>query len=308
MRQPWTKNDIPDLTGKVIIVTGGNSGLGYEAVRLFTENGAEVILASRSLERGEQAKEKILQLSPPGKIVVMELDLSDLGSVHRFCSSFSTNYAKLDILLNNAGIMTTPYHLTLDGFEGQLGTNHLGHFALTGILWDILSRTHGSRIVNVSSLAHKSGTFDFNHLQFDGDQGYTPLGAYGRSKLANLLFTYELQRRIEKSGKTPMAVAAHPGVSDTDLGRHLKHKVLYKLLRPLVGLFAQDPKQGTLPEVRAAVDPQVTGASYYGPSGRGELKGHPILVNSNAASHDLEDARRLWELSEELTGISFLSE
>ncbi len=307
MKQRWTQNDIPDLTGKVIIVTGGNSGLGYEAVRLFTEHGAEVILASRSIENGNYAKARIMQHSPSGSINVMQLDLADLGSVQRFCTSFTSIYSKLNVLLNNAGIMTTPYHLTQDGFEGQLGTNHLGHFALTGLLWDLLSRTQDSRIVNVSSLAHRSGTMDFNNLQFDGDKGYTPMGAYGRSKLANLLFTYELQRRIEKAGISSLAVAAHPGVSNTELFRHYKHKLFYKLLKPLIGKVIQDPAQGALPEVRAAVGSEVAGSSYYGPSGRGELKGFPVIVNSNEASHNLEDAKRLWKLSEELTGVSFLS-
>ena len=213
----WTLDNIPDLSGKIMIVTGGNSGLGYESVKALAMKGAEVVLASRSLDKGEQAKQEILKAIPEAKIVVMELDLSDLSSVINFVTAFRKNFSKLDVLLNNAGIMMTPYFKTTDGFEAQFGTNHLGHFALTGLLSDLILSTPGSRIVNVSSGAHKSGAMDFDNLQFENGRGYTPMKAYGRSKLSNLLFTYELQRKLESARKDTISVAAHPGIAMTNL-------------------------------------------------------------------------------------------
>ncbi len=301
----WTQENIPDLTGKVIIVTGGNSGLGYESVKAFAGKGAEVVLASRTAEKGETAKSEILKYYPEGKIKVMPLDLGDLESVRNFASAFKLSYKKLDVLLNNAGIMMTPYFTTKDGFEGQLGTNHLGHFALTGLLMDVLLKTPGARIVNVSSGAHKSGEMDFSNLQFENGKGYKSMKAYGRSKLSNLLFTYELQRKLESAQKESLAVAAHPGIAMTNLGRHLQGKLLVKLLMPLLKRMAQDQAMGALPQIRASVDPQAKGSEYYGPGGKGERKGYPVLVESNEASFSLQDAKKLWEESERLTGVKF---
>ena len=193
IKSNWSTNNIPDLTGKVIIVTGGNSGLGYEAVKAFAAKGAEVIMASRNAQKAETATAEIMKENPFGKVIVMELDLGSLDSVKNFATAFKKQYERLDILLNNAGIMMTPYQLTKDGFESQLGTNHLGHFALTGLLIKIINSTPGSRIVNVSSIAHKKGKFDFNDLLYDNGKSYDPMKAYQRSKIANLLFTYELQ-------------------------------------------------------------------------------------------------------------------
>jgi len=304
-KRKWIKNDIPDLTGKVIIVTGGNSGLGYESVKAFADKEAEVILAARSIEKGETAKNDILKSIAGGKIAVMPLDLMDLSSVKSFATEFKSAYDRLDVLLNNAGIMATPYFLTRDGFEGQVGTNHLGHFALTGLLLDVIKSTSGSRVVNVSSGAHKYGTMDFKNLLFDNGKGYSPFKAYGRSKLANLLFTYELQRRFEENKMDCLAVAAHPGVSRTNLARHVEGKVWFKLVNPLFKLMYQNAEMGALPQIRASVDPQVKGAEYCGPDGYGEMKGFPVLVDSNKASHNLDDAGKLWEKSEELTGVKF---
>lgn len=301
----WTTADMPDLTGKLIIVTGGNSGLGYESVKAFAIKGAEVVLASRSGEKGEEARAEILKSVPGGKITVMQLDLGDLESVRNFAKSFGKSYKKLDVLLNNAGIMMSPYFQTKDGFEGQFGTNHLGHFALTGLLMEVLLQTGNSRIVNVSSGAHKRGEMDFENLQFDNGKGYSPIKAYGRSKLSNLLFTYELQRKLEAAGKDTIAVAAHPGVAMTNLARYLEERFLFKLLNPLFKWMAQDQAQGALPQIRASVDPGVKGGEYYGPDGRNEMKGYPVLVPSNEASHNLQDAARLWEESERLTGVAF---
>lgn len=301
----WTTEHIPDLSGRIILVTGGNSGLGYESVKAFARKGAEVILASRTLEKGEEARNEIMKTIPDGKIKVMELDLGDLKLVGSFASTIKQHYSQLDVLLNNAGIMMTPYFTTKDGFEGQTGTNHLGHFALTGLLLDLLLKTKGARIVNVSSGAHKRGTMDFTNLLFEDGRDYSPMKAYGRSKLANLLFTYELQRKLEAAHADLISVAAHPGVATTNLARYVEGKFLFKLLSPLFKLMAQDQAMGALPQIRASVDPEVKGGTYYGPDGKNEYKGYPVVVPSNEASHNLQDAAKLWEESEKLTGISF---
>lgn len=303
----WTKINIPDLSGKTIIVTGGNSGIGFESVKAFAEKGAEVILASRSIKKGNEAKDEILKNPVKGKVEVMQLDLADLSSVKNFATDFKKKYKNLDVLLNNAGIMMSPYFKTKDGFEAQMGINHLGHFALTGELLEVLNNSHGSRIVNVSSGAHKRGAMDFDNLLFENEKDYSPMKAYGRSKLSNLLFTYELQRKLEKAGNNTIAVAAHPGVAKTNLGRYMLKNILVKLLMPIFWLISQDQEMGALPQIRASVDPDVKGGEYYGPDGRNETKGHPVKVESNEASHNKEDAAKLWEASEELTGVSYLS-
>jgi NAD(P)-dependent dehydrogenase (short-subunit alcohol dehydrogenase family) len=305
MKDNWTTEFVPALTGKTIIVTGGNSGLGYESVKAFAEKGAQVVLACRSLEKGDKAKAVILQHHLKGIIDVAELDLADLESVRRFGNYFQKNYDRLDVLLNNAGIMTTPYFTTKDGFEGQIGTNHLGHFALTGLLLPVLEKTPKSRVVNVSSVAHKQGKMDFSNLLFDNGKGYSPMKAYGRSKLANLLFTYELQRFFESNKTDSISVAAHPGVSQTDLFRYLDEKWYFRLVRPLFNAVFQEGKMGALPQIRASVDPHVNGGEFYGTNGFMELKGYPVKVQSNSRSHSLEDARKLWEVSEKLTGVKF---
>lgn len=301
----WDKTNIQSLTGKVIIVTGGNSGLGYESVKAFAGKGASVVLASRREEKGREASDKISEDFPAADIKVMKLDLADLSSVESFAANFRTGYDRLDILMNNAGIMTTPYFTTRDGFEGQMGTNHLGHFALTGRLLDIIMSSPGSRIVNVSSSAHKAGKMDFDNLLFEKGKGYSPMKAYGRSKLANLLFTYELQRRLEEAGSDTSCLAAHPGFSSTNLVRYINKKFIYKLLSPFMSLISQSAAMGALPQIRAAVDPDARGGEYYGPGGFGGMKGCPVRVKSNSASHNMDDARKLWELSEELTGVRY---
>ena len=301
----WTTDNIPELNRKVIIVTGGNSGLGYEAVLAFANKGAEVILACRSVEKGNAAMAEIEKVNPSGKIIVKALDLMDLSSVISFSADIKLKYDQLDVLLNNAGIMMTPYKTTKDGFESQMGTNHLGHFTLTGLLIDLIKRTPKSRVVNVSSNAHKWGVMDFDNLLFENGKDYTPTKAYGRSKLSNLLFTYELQRLFNQHNIDSMAEAAHPGGSMTNLGKHLENKFWYKMLLPIAGLFTHSPANGALPQIRASVDPNVKPAEYYGPDGFNEMKGDPVLVKSNKASHNLEDAKKLWEVSEKLTGVKF---
>lgn len=302
-KENWTKANIPDLSGKVIIVTGGNSGLGYESVKAFAEKGAEVILASRTVEKGEAAKKAMGEVK--GNISVLSLDLMDFSSIKSFTEKFQQKYKQLDVLLNNAGIMTTPYFLTKDGLEAQMGTNHFGHFALTGLLFNHLKNTPSSRIVNVSSMAHKQGKMDFSNLLFENGVGYSPIKSYGRSKLANLLFTYELQRRMAANAIKSISVAAHPGVSNTNLARYLEDKLMFKILMPLMSPFIQEQDMGALPQIRASVDEHVKGSEYYGPGGFNEMKGFPVLVKSNAASHSLDDAKKLWEVSEKITGISF---
>jgi NAD(P)-dependent dehydrogenase (short-subunit alcohol dehydrogenase family) len=300
MKDKWTTLNVPDLTNKTIIVTGGNSGLGYESVKAFSEKGANVILAARSVEKGEQAKASIGEVS--GKIEVMQLDLNDFASIDAFAKSYKSKYKQIDVLMNNAGIMMTPYGKTKDGFEAQLGVNHIGHFRLTGLLLDLIISTPNSRVVNISSSAHKWGKMDFDNLQYENG-GYTPMKAYGRSKISNLLFTYELQRMFEKNGIDSITVAAHPGGSKTNLDRHVKGRFIFKILMPFMGGMMMDQDQGALSQIRAAVDPNVKGGEYYGP--HKNMKGWPVVVESNEASHSKEDARKLWEFSEEVTGIKF---
>jgi NAD(P)-dependent dehydrogenase (short-subunit alcohol dehydrogenase family) len=305
MSENWTTNNIPDLTGKVIIVTGANSGIGYEAAKEFARKGAQTILACRNVDKAESALAQLRAEIPNGPAEVMQLDLASLKSVHKFAHEFKAKYDRLDVLLNNAGIMWGPYGTTEDGFERQFGTNHLGHFALTGLLIDLLLKTPGSRVVTVSSTGHRSGIMDFENLMFDGGQGYAPHDAYGRSKLANLLFTYELQRRFEASGSSAIAVAAHPGASNTNLANHLRDWY-WRLLYPVLRLMNQSAAMGALPSLRAAVDSKVTGGQYFGPGGAFmEMRGYPVVVQSNGASHDEAVARQLWEVSEELTGVHY---
>jgi NAD(P)-dependent dehydrogenase (short-subunit alcohol dehydrogenase family) len=224
----WTTDNIPDLTGKVIIVTGANSGIGFEAAKEFARKGAQTILACRSMDKAQTALSQIQAEITNAPVEIMQLDLAGLASVRQFADTFKAKYQRLDVLVNNAGIMMVPYGTTEDGFERQFGTNHLGHFALTGLLLDLILKTPGSRVVNVSSSGHRMGSVDFDNLIYDGGNGYSPMRAYGRSKLANLLFTYELQRRFEAAGVEAMALAAHPGSSSTNLGDHLSDHWYFK--------------------------------------------------------------------------------
>ena len=303
--EQWTTANMPDLTGKVIIVTGANSGIGFEAAKAFARKGANTILACRSMDKAQAALAEIQAEIPDAQAEIMRLDLASQASIHQFAEAFKTKYDRLDILVNNAGIMMVPYGTTEDGFERQFGTNHLGHFALTGLLFDLLLNTPGSRVVNVSSNGHRMGKMDFDNLNYAGGNGYSPTRAYGRSKLANLLFTYELQRRFDALGVNSLALAAHPGGSNTNLGNHLQDRWVFKLLAPLLEQMIQSAAMGALPTLRAAVDPAATGGQYYGPDGFLEQGGYPVKVQSNAASHDAASAHRLWEVSGELTGIHY---
>ncbi len=302
----WKSDNISDLTGKVIIITGANSGIGYEAAKEFARKGAQIILASRNLDKAQFALSQIQAEITETKAEILKLDLANLKSIQQFVDSFKKKYDRLDILLNNAGIMMVPYGKTEDGFENQFGTNHLGHFALTGLLIELLHKTPGARVVNISSNAHHFGEMDFSNLMFEDGEGYLAQKAYGRSKLANLLFTYELQRRFEARGVNTIAVAAHPGISNTNLAAHIFKRWRLKMLQPLMGLMLQSAAMGALPGIRAAVDPTVSGGQYFGPDGSKERSGYPVVVFSNEASHNLEDALQLWEISEKLTGVYYL--
>ncbi|MEU8358691.1 SDR family NAD(P)-dependent oxidoreductase [Nonomuraea sp. NPDC048882] len=293
----WTEQDIPDQSGRVAIVTGANTGLGFETARMLAERGATVVLAVRNVEKGRQAAGRI-----SGDVAVQALDLTSLDSIRSAAADLRATYPRIDLLINNAGVMYTPPQRTADGFELQFGTNHLGHFALTGLLLDRLLPVPGSRVVTVSSTGHRiRAAIHFDDLQWE--RSYSRVGAYGQSKLANLLFTYELQRRLAPYGTT-IAVAAHPGVSNTELARNTPAPLRLPITW-LAPLLTQDADMGALPTLRAATDPAVTGGQYYGPGNRGEISGYPKPVTSSPASHDQAVQQRLWTVSEELTGVTF---
>lgn len=294
----WTELNVPDMMGKIAIVTGANSGIGYETTRVLAQRGATVIMACRNMNKANTAAAKIRGLNPDGQLVVMQLDLADLKSVTDFVDQFTLEYDQLHLLINNAGIMIPPYGTTKQGFESQFGTNHLGHFALTAQLNDILNNTPNARIVNVSSIAHRFGEIDFADLNWQTKK-YDAMGAYGQSKLANLLFTYELQRRLAQSASTTIAVAAHPGYTATNLQGDTQ------VMNLANRLFAQAQPMGALPTLYAATARDISGGEYVGPSGLFELGGNPQVVVSNERSHNMGDAQRLWDESERLTGIEF---
>ncbi|MEZ0067521.1 NAD(P)-dependent dehydrogenase (short-subunit alcohol dehydrogenase family) [Streptacidiphilus sp. MAP12-20] len=299
----WSAADVPDQSGRVAVVTGANSGLGLETAKVLAARGATVVLACRDPKRAGAAAEEIS--AQGGKTELLALDLASLESVRAAAVELRERHQRIDLLINNAGVMYTPYSKTADGFELQLGTNHLGHFAFTGLVLDRLTDVPGSRIVVLASLAHQLARRGVNFDDLQSERSYSRLTAYGRSKLANLLFTYELQRRLDAAGARTIALAAHPGYSSTELTRHLP-SLLQPLNRLLVEpFFAQPAVQGALPTLRAASDPQAQGGQYYGPDGFQELRGAPQLTRSNRASHDTDVQRRLWSVSEELTGVSY---
>jgi NAD(P)-dependent dehydrogenase (short-subunit alcohol dehydrogenase family) len=298
----WTTADIPDQTGRVAVVTGSNTGLGFETAAALAEKGAHVVLAVRNLDKGKDAELLIRKRTPNADVVLQELDLSSLESTRAAAEQLRADHDRIDLLINNAGVMYTPKQTTKDGFEMQFGTNHLGHFAFTGLLLDRLLPVAGSRVVTVSSVGHRIlADIHFDDLQWE--RSYNRVRAYGQAKLANLLFTYELQRRLAGRGTT-IAAAAHPGFSDTELMRHLPGSLdaVFRLAAPLV---TQDAAGGALPSLRAATDPAVQGGQYYGPSGFAQSQGAPVIVGSSSKSHDAERQRRLWAVSEELTGVTF---
>jgi NAD(P)-dependent dehydrogenase (short-subunit alcohol dehydrogenase family) len=304
----WSTADIPDQTGRVAVVTGSNTGIGYHTAAVLANTGAHVVLAVRNLQKGNAALARIVAADPKADVTLQQLDLGSLESVGAAAKALRSAYPRIDLLINNAGVMYTPKWLTADGFEMQFGTNHLGHFALTGLLLDSLLPVRGSRVVTVSSVGHRiRAAIHFDDLQWE--HGYDRIAAYGQSKLANLLFTYELQRRLAaraaaKEKQPTIAVAAHPGTSNTELARNVP--AVFKPAVAILGpVLFQSAATGALPTLRAATDPHGEGGQYYGPDGFAQQRGRPKLVSSSAQSHDEDLQRQLWTVSEELTGVTY---
>jgi NAD(P)-dependent dehydrogenase (short-subunit alcohol dehydrogenase family) len=296
----WTNANIPDQTGRTAVITGANTGLGYETAAALAAKGANVVLAVRNLDKGKAAADLISGRTPGATVAVQELDLTSLESVRAAADELRSKHDTIDLLINNAGVMMTPKSTTKDGFELQFGTNHLGHFAFTGLLLDRVLAAPASRVVTVSSTAHRFVRgIRFDDLQWERD--YSRARAYGQSKLANLMFTYELQRRLQ--GTNTIAAAAHPGGANTELTRNVP-PLIATVTRPLER-FMQDADMGALPTLRAATDPGVLGGQYFGPDGFAEQRGYPKVVASTQASHDTDAQSRLWAVSEELTGVTF---
>jgi NAD(P)-dependent dehydrogenase (short-subunit alcohol dehydrogenase family) len=299
MNATWTSGDVPGQQGRLAVVTGANTGLGFETARVLAARGASVVLAVRDTGKGKQAAARIAATAPGADVMVQPLDLASLDSVRAAAAELRARHPRIDLLINNAGVMFTPRQATRDGFELQLGTNHLGHFALTGLLLEQMLPVPGSRVVTVSSTAHRlRARINFGDLQ--GERSYRRVAAYSQSKLANLMFTYELHRRLSGAAATTIAVAAHPGLANTELTRNSS-----AASAALARLISQTPAMGALPTLRAATDPGVLGGQYYGPGRLLGTRGYPELAESSRRSRDTAIQRRLWTVSEELTGVTF---
>ena len=296
-------DNIPSQKGKIAIVTGANSGLGKEITIGLAKKEIKVIMACRNQSKAESAKAEVLSQVNSADIEIMLLDLNSLNSVRNFVTAFGENYNRLDLLIENAGIMIPPLSKTEDGFESQMGVNYFSHFLLTNLLYPLLNRTEGARIATTSSLAHERGRIDFDNL--NAEKSYSKMGAYGQSKLACLLFAYELKRRLEKAGSNVIAVSSHPGVSKTNLFTNIP-KVAQLLMAPLLPIFTHLPKYAALPTLYAALGPDVESGDYYGPTGFNGLKGKPGKVKSKPHSYDEKVASELWNISEKLTGEKFV--
>jgi NAD(P)-dependent dehydrogenase (short-subunit alcohol dehydrogenase family) len=303
MAEKWTAADIPDQTGRTAVVTGANSGLGLAAARALAGAGAEVVLACRNLEKGEEALATIRTEVSAASVDLRELDLSSLDSVRVFAERFRTDYEGLDLLINNAGVMAPPRRETADGFELQFGTNHLGHFALTGSLLGEMQGREDARVVTVSSTAHKFGRISFDNL--GGERHYFRWRAYGQSKLANILFARELDRRLRAAGSNVKSLAAHPGYASTNLQTAAPPLLDRTLMRVTNLLVGQSSEMGALPELYAATRPNLDGGLFIGPDGFEEQRGHPKVVRPVRAGRDAVTAARLWEVSEEMTGVTY---
>ncbi len=294
----WTAEHIPDQSGRTAIVTGANTGIGFETARELARKGAHVTLACRSVDKGTAAMKRILAAFPGADASVEQLDLSDLRSVEAFAERYAAKHPRLDMLILNAGVMVPPESKTAQGFELQFGVNHLGHFALTGALLPLVEATEGSRVVVVSSTAAVGASMNFDDLQFE-KRGYAAWKAYGQSKLANQLFNLELQRRLQAAGSSVLVTAAHPGWTATDLQRTTA------VVRFLNNFVAMQPPKGALPTLRAATDPEAGGGDYYGPNGFLQIRGYPKRIDMVKQARVSEDAARLWDISEELTGVHY---
>lgn len=298
-KEKWSVVDIGSQQSKVVIVTGASSGIGFETAKMLAAKGAKVIMAVRNRQKGTEALAKMKGGGLDGEVSLMELDLANLDSVQDFSEHFRRDHNRLDLLVNNAGVMIPPYSQTKDNFELQMGTNYFGHFALTGHLFDLLIKTQQSRVVNVSSLAHDFGKLDFTDLHWQRRK-YKKWQAYGDSKIASLYFTYQLAKRYSDCTGIKFT-AAHPGWTATELQRHTGFVSL------LNNIFAQNIAMGALPSLRAATDEKAKSGTFFGPSGFKEIKGHPVRVESNKLSHDDNIGRKLWQTSEQLTGVRFPS-
>jgi NAD(P)-dependent dehydrogenase (short-subunit alcohol dehydrogenase family) len=305
-RQAWTAADVGDQQGRTAVITGATSGLGLETAKVLAAHGATVVLTGRDAGRAEAAAASIRTAEPDAKVETALLDLASLDAIRTAAAEIGSRFDRIDLLINNAGVMFPPPGVTKDGFELQFGTNHLGHFALTGLLLSHLTGVPGSRIVTVSSNGHKAGRIDMGDLQ--SVSRVNPMAAYGRSKLANLMFTYELQRRLEAAGLPTIALAAHPGTARTELTRHMSavsNAAMSPRFRLLNSWWVQDQEMGALPTLRAATDPDAMGGTYYGPSGLMQFTGSPVRVRSSTRSHNAELQRKLWAESGRLTGVSY---
>jgi NAD(P)-dependent dehydrogenase (short-subunit alcohol dehydrogenase family) len=298
MTNGFTDSDVPDLTGRTMLVTGANTGLGYETAKVLAARGARVLLGCRSEAKANEAMRSIAEHAPGADLAFVQLDQADLASVAEAAATVAAE-DRLDVLVNNAGIMMPPLEFTVDGFESQFGVNHLGTFALTAHLLPKLAEQPASRVVVTSSIAHTGGSIHFDDL--GAEQSYKTQARYGQSKLANLLFMYELDRRLRAAGSSTISVGCHPGIADTELGRHLPSIVQFvaPLMRPLFNSAAQ----GAWPTLMAATSPDVEGGDYIGPAKRRETAGPATKVTSTSTSRDPEIAKRLWDVSVEMTGV-----
>lgn len=296
----WSIDEIPSQQGKIAIITGANSGIGYEVTLGLIKKDFEVIMACRNLQKAEEAKSKILKLHPEAKINLMKIDTSNLDEVKKFADHFQKQYQKLHLLINNAGIMMSPYQVTEEGFENQFATNYLGHFALTGLLLPILISTNGSRIISLSSLSYKWSEILFDDFHFE--KGYSKTKAYGQSKRACLMFAFELQRRLSTAGYDTLSIAAHPGLSKTNLDQYYP-----SLIRPLGNLFLQLAAKGALPILFSALDKDLKGGEFIVPDGFQQMRGYPTKVEADEYSNNKEVAARLWNESEKMTNVFYLS-
>ena len=294
----WNISQYPSQQGKVAIITGSNSGIGFETALQLVRKEMTVVLACRRFDAAERAREEILKNCSAARVTPMKLDLSSLNEVRKFGENFQNHFDRLDLLINNAGIMMSPFKETEDGFENQLATNFIGHFALTGLLMQLLLKSTGSRVITLSSLSYKWAPINFTDLHFKN--GYNKKKAYGQSKRACLVFAYELNRRLSSTGNSTISLAAHPGLSNTNLDRYFP-----ALIRPLGSLFLQSPKKGALPILYAALQEELKGGEYIGPDGFQEMRGYPTKVDSDEATKDIEIAKRLWLSAEEMTGVHY---
>ncbi|AGK54053.1 oxidoreductase [Bacillus sp. 1NLA3E] len=291
-----------DISSKIVVITGANSGLGLETAKYFVSTGNLVVMAVRDVNKGEISKKELLGLFPDGKIDVLYLDLAKLKSVYQFAEAFSQKYNSIDLLINNAGVMIPPFSRTEEGFELQFGCNHLGHFALTGLLLPLLEKGEHPRVVTLSSIAHRNGVIDFNNL--DGSKGYKAMKFYSQSKLANLLFAKELDERLKRNGYKTISLAAHPGISATNLFRIGKEKAPW-YIKPIIKLIAQPAEKGALPTIMAATDPKLVGSEYIGPDGAGNRKGNPTIETPLPKVYNKETMQKLWDVSEQSTSVKF---